>query len=192
MQISKIKIRRRLNFIYLFPLYSFILWGGSWVIIGLSAKENFYSAFVASYLNYPQKLRCFLLDATAYIVHKRGYSATVFNEFLLHPGGGGVHVAYSCMGIGVASIWLAFVLSYGQLSAVSRFLAAFAGIAVLTALNISRIYLLFISDADHFLGVDQHDLFNGIIHLLLLVAALLTVYFNEKPAQNESYEGKLI
>src|SRR5688572_8696317 len=101
-------------FIYLLKfLGAFILlYAGSQVVIGLAAPGNMYSAFIDDYLNYPAWLRTSLLFGSKIFLSIVGFDSVIYETFYLRmPGGRGIHMVYSCLGIGVLSFWVAFIFA---------------------------------------------------------------------------------
>ena len=168
-------------YVYLTKFVGFflLLYVGSLLIIGLSSKDNFYSPFVARYLDYVTPLRQAILGSANALVRGLGYRTNFGDKYtLIIAGGRGVRMVYSCVGYGVLSFWAAFVLA-NQGSFLFKVKWAFVGLAILYVLNVLRISLLVLADAHHWnlpFGIDHHTVFNvvayGFIFGLMYLYAL--------------------
>jgi len=153
-----------------------VLYYGTLLVIGLSSKDDYYSSFVANYLDFVTPLRWSLLHASDAIVRLMGYQTNYQDQFTLAIAGGqGIRLVYSCVGYGVMSFWAAFIFAnYGRLAAKVKWLIL--GWVILWCLNVLRLSLLLLADVKNWgmpLGIDHHTLFNvaayGAIFFLIYV-----------------------
>jgi exosortase/archaeosortase family protein len=140
-----------------------VLYFGSQLIIGLAAPGNYYSPFVQNYLDYPALLRHSLLGGTKFFLSLFGIDSYIYNAYYLRmPGGRGVHMVYSCMGIGVLSFWAAFIFA-NRGSSKKKAAWIIGGMVVIWLINMGRIALLFIATNKNQplpFNLDNHTLFN--------------------------------
>ena len=140
-----------------------ILYYGTMAVIGLAAPEGYYAPFIAHYLNYTAWLRSSLFFGVQQLLALSTYTTIVSSEFTIRiwPGPG-VHLGYSCLGYGVSSFWIAFVVA-NETRLTKKITWVFSGILLLWCVNVLRISLLVIAihknGAGDFL-FDHHTWFN--------------------------------
>ncbi|MDB5130914.1 MAG: hypothetical protein JWR02_663 [Mucilaginibacter sp.] len=138
-----------------------------------SPASHRYIAFIADHFNYISGLRWVLLKASAQILNWMGFAAVSDEYHLLVAGRGTLQLVYSCLGLGVASFFSAFVLAYPK-KWKSKIILLIAGILGIQILNIARFVMLALFWNKHTGQVlDHHTVFNIIIYLLVAV----TLYF---------------
>ena len=159
-------------FIFLFRFIGgfCLLFYGTEAVIALSSPENSYSPFVARYLNYIEPYCNFLLQATKGLVALLGFQAeSKAGHILAVPGGTGIRLAFDCIGYGVLSFWIAFVLA-NPVSAGKKLAWLIGGAALLCAANIARLSLVLVANnrgwASPF-GWDHHTWFNIASYLFI-------------------------
>lgn len=140
-----------------------LLFYGTEAIIGLSSKENSYSPFVASYLDFVTPFRELLLKLSKVLLSLFGYSSFLVDSFTLRlSDGSGVRMVYSCIGYGVLSFWAAFVFANkGTWKKKAVWIAG--GCLALCAINVARVSLLLLATSKSWpipLGWDHHTWFN--------------------------------
>lgn len=156
-----------------------VLYYGTQLIIGLTVPGNIYSSFVRDHLDYISLLRKSLLYMAKYVVGMWGYTADVQYDFYLKiVNGSRVRMVYSCLGIGVFSFWMAFVIANaGYWTYKLKWIVG--GVLMIWMVNIARICLLLIATNDKwklFSIVDHHTLFN----ITAYGAVFLMIYFYDK------------
>ncbi|MDB5207488.1 MAG: hypothetical protein JWR72_2563 [Flavisolibacter sp.] len=165
-------------FIYLlkfggvFSLFYF----GTLIIIGLSSKENLYSPFVSSYLDFITPLRRSILWSAEYILKFFGHSTTWSDQYTLGlTGGRSVRMVYSCVGYGVLSFWAAFILANPRGLKVTV-VWLISGWAILWALNVLRIFFLILAvnqNSEVRFEVDHHSFYNIIAYCCIFLMIFL-------------------
>lgn len=175
-QKSRAAIPRWVFISYLFKfLGAFcLLYFGSQAIIGYAAPGNLYSPFVSRYLDYPAGLRYSLLTGSKIMLSVFNIESHIVNTFNLRmPGGRGIHLVYSCLGIGVMCCWTAFVFANRGTFA-KKVWWIFFGLLLIWLINISRIVILFvIINTKQIIPAefDNHLFFNITAYMLIFLLA---------------------
>ncbi len=178
-----------LIFLALFALFYFF----NILFFGITIPGHHYSPFIAQHFDYIRLLRHFLLRTTAKILGWLGYGAITNDTDILIVGHGRLKLIYSCLGLGVMSFLIAFVIAFpGKLKSKSLFLIA--ALVVLQTLNIIRFIVLAIFWDKNEDGqiVDHHTVFNTLIYMIIVVslyfwvrrADSVAVSFTKKEARN--------
>ncbi len=148
-----------LKFLAVFSIAYF----GTIAWIGLAAPGNYYSPFVEQYLNYVAWLRSSLLYGSQFILSVVGIATTIPDAYSLQiVGGKAVHIGYSCIGYGVMSFWLAFMVA-NKGSVKSKLIWIIGGLLLIWCINILRICLFLVSlnkNQSMPFGIDNHLFFN--------------------------------
>jgi len=162
------------NYLYLLKLAALfcLFYGGCLAIIGLSTPEGYYAPFVARYLDVISVLRNIILYGAAGILHLFGYTTEVTGAYTVTINNyGTVHLIYSCLGYGIISFWMAYVLvNEGSLKFKTAWLLG--GIAVIIFFNTLRVCALLL--AVHYqwkplLNMDHHFLYNTFVYAITLL-----------------------
>ncbi len=167
-----------------------IIYYGSQAIIGLSAPGGYYSSFVHDYLNYPAWLRKALLKCSQFFLEIMGYQTEMPDEYKVRMiGGKGVRMVYSCLGIGVMSFWIAFMLA-NETGYKKKIFFTLFGISFIFLINIGRIMLLFITankGQKMPFGIEHHTLFTVASYILII---LLILVFDRSEKQSVLFSSK--
>lgn len=169
-----------------------ILYFGTQGVIALSAKGgSLYIPFVAHYLDYVSWIKLSLIKAPAAVLSLFGIVTHQEPGFLLRiHGGRGVIIAYSCVGYGVYSFWIAFVAANnGSVERKAKWIIG--GLLGLWAINAIRITLFLLAINKGWpmpLGIDHHTWFNIFAYLLIF---LLIIWYDKtslrkKPESNDA------
>lgn len=147
-----------------------------YAIRGLSTPGNSYSSFVADYFDLVSLLRRSLLWAVRNFSAWLGMETTQVSEFILRKSGGsGIILIYSCLGIGVSSVWTAFTIAYGgKLKTITAWL--FGGLLLQWVINVLRLTMVLFGVNSQFkfpFGIDHHTWFNIIAYILILTMMYL-------------------
>lgn len=132
---------------------------------------NHYNAFLASHFDYISGLRHFLLKSTAQILNWLGYDSITDDTDILIAGHGRLKLIYSCLGLGVMSFLIAFVIAYPKrLKAKLMFLIP--ALLILQLLNILRFVILaiFWNKNEDTQIVDHHTVFNILIYIVIAIS----------------------
>ncbi|MDQ6764076.1 MAG: hypothetical protein M3015_15815 [Bacteroidota bacterium] len=165
---------------------------GTLAVIGLAAPGNHYSPFISKYLDYVSWIKISLLKGTGFIlslfsIHTHsepGYLQRINN-------GRGVIIAMDCVGYGVYSFWIAFVVANKGIL-VRKILWIIAGIVALWFINVIRISLFLVAINRNWampLGINHHTWFN--IAAYILIFMMIWLYdrsFKENKKNNSALE----
>jgi exosortase/archaeosortase family protein len=173
-----------IRFIVLFTA----LYGGFQFFIGIAAPGGtLHNDFIEQYFNLVQYYTDVLIHFVIQVLHWKGITAyPVGASAIRTAGSGGVNVGFDCLGLGVISIWVAYVVAH-KLSFLQKTLWVLIGVFILYLLNISRISLLVMAYEYQWndwkkLGLDHHTLYNIVSYILMFVMAWL---FVEKAVKNK-------
>jgi len=155
-----------------------LLYFGTLAIIGMSAPGgSFHSDFIAKYFDYVSWIKLSLMRAPALILSIFGISTHEEPGFLLRfDGGRGVIIAYSCVGYGVYSFWIAFVAA-NKGNIIKKIYWIVSGVFALWLINVIRITLFLTAINKGWpmpLGIDHHTWFN--IFAYILIFAMIILY----------------
>lgn len=157
-----------------------LLYFGTEAVIAMAAPEGrFHMAFVEENLDYVSWLKHSLVAAPAFILKIFGISTIAEPGFRLSiPQGRGVIIAMSCVGYGVYSFWVAFVVA-NRGSFKKKCIWITAGLLALWGINVLRVTLFLLAinrDWPMPLGWDHHTWFNIFAYLLIFVL----IYFYDR------------
>ncbi len=172
-------------FVVKFLLVFLVCYFGTAVVIGLTVPGGPYSPFVAKYLDYVSWLRDSLLAGTKAMLSAFGIETFRVNFDTMRKvgaGGRGIRLAYSCLGYGVMSFWIAYVIaSAGNFK--KKLFWILIGWFFIWLLNITRLSLLLVALNKGWampLGIDHHTWFTIFAYMFILIFMLL---FNRQPKQ---------
>jgi len=150
--------------------------------MGITAPGNYYSEFLDQHLNYIRGFRVLLISISAAVLRFFGYEVFTSDTTLHALDAGGINVVYSCLGFGVMSFFVAFVIAWPERSLKSKLLFIPAGLILIQALNIVRFILitLFWRTSSLRSVVDHHILFNFVLYAILLASIYFWISKNER------------
>ncbi|MDD2794222.1 MAG: exosortase/archaeosortase family protein [Sediminibacterium sp.] len=167
-----------LRFLGLFSLLYF----GTYAFIGLSAEGGYFIPFLKQ-IDYVSWYRQLLLRSSETVLDLLGYNAYTRGPYLLYINGkSGLQLVYSCLGFGVLSFWIAYVVTHQSGTTKTKIKWAITGILLITVLNIIRIIVLLLAVYKHWIniaGIDHHTLYNCIVYVIVL---LMAFYYRKKVA----------
>ncbi|MDB5013237.1 MAG: hypothetical protein JWQ25_1439 [Daejeonella sp.] len=154
--------------------------------MGITSPGNYYSSFLDNNLNYVRGLRHFLISSTASILQHWGYTVTTTDTMLHAYNVGGFNIVYSCLGFGLMSFFLAFVIAYPK-RLKSKLIFGIVGLITIQILNILRLLLITLYwTKSIFAGrINHHTLFNVLLYIILLFIVVLWVNSKDKPLTNQ-------
>ncbi len=166
-------VRYIVRFLLLFSL----LYYGSYAVIGVSAPGGkYYSEVVSRYADYPAWLRTGLLHTSAFVLRMAGHEPKVEAPYKVRISNGrGVKLVYSCLGIGLLSFWMAFILA-NETTLRRKIIFCLSGMAGIFLVNVGRLVMLVLSANGYWTwktDTDHHTLFNIACYLLILSMMLL-------------------
>src|SRR5665213_1582457 len=149
---------------------------GTLAVIGLAAPGGYYIPFVDKYLDYVSWIKMSLIHATGFILSLLKIPTQIEPGFLIRfVRGNGVHIARDCVGYGVYSFWIAFVVANkGKIFKKSLWIVG--GLLGLWLINVIRITIYLISmnrDWASPFGIDHHTWFNIFAYLLIFLLIFL-------------------
>ncbi|RYY46078.1 MAG: hypothetical protein EOO06_15280 [Chitinophagaceae bacterium] len=162
--------KKFLIFLAKFLLLFGVLYGGTLAVIGLAAPGGLYSPFIEQYLDYVSWIKQSLVWGAHHTVAAAGYETYQAPGYVLrHVGGRGVMIAMDCVGYGVYSFWIAYVIANDG-SWKRKLLWSVGGVLALWAINVGRISLFLISlikNKPMPFGIDHHTWFNIVAYLFI-------------------------
>lgn len=175
-----------LNYLFRFLLFFCLLYFGTLAIIGLASPDGYYSPFISNYLNYIAWLRSCILHTSKALLTLFGYKILITDSFTIKiQGGRGVHLVYSCVGFGVMSFWIAFILANkGKWEKKIKWI--FGGLVLIFCINVLRISMFLISinkNWGNILSLDNHLSFNIVAYGLIFI---MINFFDRSEKQTSS------
>lgn len=158
------------RYIVLMSLLYVIISGLNHILTGLMVPGNYYVEWMHDNMDYVTHLRVFLLNTSKFFLGLIGYGTHVSDYYLLRENGGGIHIVYSCIGIGLLIFWASFVLAF-PIRQMNRLLYVIIGWLSIIFLNIIRISLLVIYTG-RVKAIDHHSIFNLIVYILMLMGII--------------------
>jgi exosortase/archaeosortase family protein len=185
MQQYKPILRYLVKFLGLFA----ILFYGTEAIIGLASPDNLYNPFVADHLDFISPFRFFLLGGARDFLALFGHKTYILGiDRLSFAGGPAVLMGYDCIGYGVLSFWVAFVVANrGDWKKKLAWMAG--GCLALVGINIVRAALVLLAAKKGWgmpLGWDHHTWFNIVAYVLIFAM----VYFYDRQRKKEEQKPK--
>lgn len=186
------KFKSEIVFVAKLLLVSAFLNYGTKFWIGACEPGNIYFPFAEKYLNYPDWLKFSIFNATIFFSNLLGYAAYQVDEIKVAVvNGNGVNIGYSCIGYGIMSFWVAFILAYPK-ELNKRVKWLLSGLIIIWFINVLRILILLILvnqpekiDVNKF--GNHHDVFNYIAYAIILLMIWFytkTNHLNSNQEQN--------
>ncbi len=153
-----------------------ICYFGTLAVIGIAAPGGFHSSFVEKHLDYVSWIKLSLIHSTGFILSLFHIQAQTEPGFIIRfTGGHGVIIAMDCVGYGVYSFWIAFVVANkGKVFKKAAWILF--GLLALWFINVVRITLYLTSLNRGWpmpLGIDHHTWFNIFAYLLIFFLIFL-------------------
>lgn len=85
-------------------------------------------------------------------------------------------MVYSCLGYGVMSFWIAFVLATEKIEKVVKFKWLLGGLMIIIVSNIARVVILLIAINKKWtkpVNIEHHTFYNYIVYLIVISMMLL-------------------
>ena len=162
-----------------FLLVFLFLYYGTLAMIGLAAPGKYYSPFVAAHLDYVSWIKISLLKGTKFLLSLFGIHTELMPGFILRiVHGRSIVVAMSCVGYGVYSFWIAFVVA-NSAPVVKKICWIFFGVLLLWLINVIRISLFLVAFDRGWpmpLGIDHHTWFT----IWAYIAIFIMIWFFER------------
>ena len=152
-----------IRFLIRFLLVFAICYYGTLGVIGLTVPGGYYSPFVNHYLDYIGWIRSSLLHGSQTVLSFFGVDTYFASDYNLRQvNGRGIKIVYECVGYGIMSFWIAFVVA-SEGSFKKKITWIIAGLLFIWLLNITRLSLLLVATNKGWpipLGWDHHTWFN--------------------------------
>ena len=147
-----------LKFLLIFCVLNY----GTKAVIGITTSGGYYSQFAADYLDYVSVLRNVLMYGSKNLLSAFGFHTYLKDAFTLKlDDGRGVRMVYSCLGYGIMSFWIAFIVANrGKLLKKVKWITG--GVVIIYLINVVRISLMLIGIKKQWsapFGLDNHTLF---------------------------------
>ena len=166
------------NIIFLakfFGLFA-VLYYGTYAFIGLSTEGELYIPWL-KYVDYISWYRTFLLKSAEHFLGVLGKYAFVEDRFYLNINGRlRIQLIYECLGIGMNSFWIAFVVADTFSTIKKKVGWGLAGVLVITLLNIVRIVLLSFALYNKWpllAKIEHHTLYNYVVYIVIVMLVLV-------------------
>lgn len=179
-----------LKFVVKFLLLFLVFYFGTLMVIGLGAPGGVYFPFVDKYLDYVSGISHTLVAGTRGLLQIAGIETYTLPNFIVRiTGGTGVRIAFDCVGYGVMSFWLAFVLASTGVFW-RKMVWVGVGWLVIWFININRIALLLLAYNKGWgmpLGIDHHTWFNIVAYAAIFT--MMYIFDKDNRAKSPSVES---
>ena len=181
-----------IQFLLLFAAVFLLCYFGALFITGLSVKGNMYNAPVAKYFNIAGWLRTSLIVGTKLFISLFNIETVRTNDYvLLIPGANSIRIVYSCLGFGVMSFWVAYIIATaGPVRTKSFWL--FGGLFIIWFINTVRISMVLLAGYKGWkfpFGWDHHSWFNIAAYGSIFC---MMYFFDRTINKNKMHEGRSI
>jgi len=181
---NEFQMKQFLIFVIKFILFFLFFYYGTKGVIALSATEGHYSKFVADYLDYVTLIKRSLIWGTRLLLSFFHIETYQVDPFIVRiKNGVGVRIAHGCVGYGVYSFWLAYILA-NSFKAKIKMKFIVIGLFLRWLINVLRISLLLVTMQNNNqmpLGLDHHTWFN----IVSYVPIFAMIYGFERKSVNQ-------
>jgi exosortase/archaeosortase family protein len=163
------KNKKLIIFIVSFLFFDYFFKG----YISITDKSSIhFIPFIYEYLNIVKGYRNILLQSSKFFLEALSYSSKIHDDYFIQINNKNeVQLVYSCLGFGIISFWISFIVS-NLGSYFFKIIGIIGGIVALTLLNIFRLSIILISEYWKFnslLPFDHHTNYNIISYLLIFI-----------------------
>lgn len=159
-----------------------VVYFGTIAWIGLAAPGNYYCSFIDHHLDYITWLRNSLLQGSKYLLSLFNYQSQIPDAYSLQiVNGKAVHIGYDCIGYGVMSFWLAFIIA-NKGTWIRKLLWITAGLIIIWLINITRISMMLVAlnkNKTLPFKLDNHTFFN----ILAYIAIFIMIFIYDKQSK---------
>lgn len=172
--------------ILLFVLLYVILLQGFYLYVGITSPGGrLYSSFLDRYANFPEWLTILIAKTSVLLLKLAGYTVSQKNPAnIIMDGGGGVNIAWGCLGVGAMSLWIGFIAAH-RAAAGYKLKWMLAGIILICIVNILRVITIVISLHNHWrypMRFDAHASFNILTYAVIV--AFMYIFIRNYKAQS--------
>ena len=161
----------------------------------IDTNGRIYNAFLNEHLNYIDWIRNSMLHTANAMSHVAGIDSSLsFPYRLTTVKGSYVEIVYECMGFGLFSFWMAFVLANTG-SRTSKISWCILGITSIWFINCCRITILLLAFEKHWkfnLPVDHHTLFCMVAYTLITFLIMYYIKVKKIKTVNSKPKRQLI
>ena len=188
-KILKIK-NNFIKFILLFTVVFLLCYFGALFITGLAVEGGMYNSLVAKYFDIAGWLRTSLIVGTKIFISLFNIETVRTNDYVLHiPGANGIRIVYSCLGFGVMSFWVAYIIATAG-AVRAKLFWLFGGLFIIWLLNTVRISMVLLAGYKGWkfpFGWDHHSWFN----IAAYGSIFCMMYFFERTiTKNKLHKGE--
>lgn len=166
-------------FVIKFLVVFAVLYYGTLAIIGLAAPGEYYSPIIDKYFDYVSGIKNLLIWTTKGALSIFGIKTLIEPNYLIRiVNGRGVYIAMDCVGYGVYSFWIAYMVANDN-SFKRKIAWIVGGLVLLFLINDLRITLFLLAINKGWpmpLGIDHHTWFN----IFAYSAIAIMIYFFER------------
>lgn len=195
------KSKQKVIFFYLFKLlfiFAAFYFLAEAMIALCSPGGVYYNAWVAKYLDMIGAIKHSLLWGTKTMLQLFGIKTYQIPNYIIRiEMGKGVRIAHGCVGYGVYSFWIAYILA-GQFSLKSGLKWLIGGLLLLWLINVIRITFLLVALNRGWsmpLGWDHHTWFNILSYMAIFAMIFIhdqhTLKDNPTKALSSKKEGEI-
>jgi exosortase/archaeosortase family protein len=171
--------------ILLFLALYFLFKEGFYFYVGLTSPGGkLFSPFLSQFANIPYWLSALVTGGSKLLLKIAGYAAYQKNPTnITITGGGGVNIAWGCLGVGAISLWIAFVIAHrwAVKHKVKWIAAGIVFIFVVNILRISTIALSYYYNWKYLRSFNVHTSFNALTYAVILIFMLFfTLQYNRQ------------
>jgi exosortase/archaeosortase family protein len=154
-----------------FAIFAF-LYFGTFYWIGFVTPGGYYNEFAAKHFDFISAIKTSLLIGTKTLLSFFNIQTIQFkNHIIRFVHGKGVQIAYDCVGYGVYSFWIAFVVA-NKSSFTRKFIWVIIGLFSLWSINVIRISLFLVAVNKQWkmpLGINHHDWFTIVAYAVIFL-----------------------
>ncbi|RYF90088.1 MAG: exosortase/archaeosortase family protein [Chitinophagaceae bacterium] len=165
-----LKDKKFLWFIAKFLLIFCGLYFGTLAVIGLAAPGKLYSPFIEKYLDYVGWLKQSMIWSVHHISSWLGYETYQEPDYVIRiVKGKAVKIAMDCVGYGVYSFWMAYIIANDG-RWVKKLAWVAGGLLLLWMINSARISMVLVymqQKKPMPLGIDHHTWFNIVAYIVI-------------------------
>jgi exosortase/archaeosortase family protein len=149
--------------------------------LGITDPKNYYIPFLDHNLNYIKWVTFSINYIAGLITNVVGIDPIIDGKLIFVKNGPGVLLEYACLGFGIISFWVAFIIAH-RTSWKYKLYWSLGGIMAIWFLNCMRIAILLIALENNWKGnpyFDHHDMFN-LFSYVIICMFIYWFYSNSK------------
>ena len=180
------------RFLILFVVVFLLCYYGALFITGLAVEGGMYNTLVAKYFDIAGWIRTSLIVGTKLFISFFNIETVRTSDYVLRiPGANGIRIVYSCLGFGVMSFWIAYIIATAG-AVKAKLFWLFGGLLLIWIVNTLRISMVLLAGYKGWkfpFGWDHHSWFN----IAAYSSIFCMMYFFERTInKNKMHEGRSI